>query len=112
MGASEWRVKRSGTAVAESGERVMDMTRGPNRERQGSFDTPCGVVRASTFKRLGEQERWSADGVLSVKGSALQPDPRREGEDAHIRIVADRPEERAAPPPPQDAPPAIRIFYV
>lgn len=67
--------KRSGTAAAEVGERVMFMTRGPNKESQWSFGpsafglwlatrtqeecvgTPKGVSRAWAIKRKREQDK-------------------------------------------------------
>lgn len=68
--------KRTGTTMTEIGERVLFLTRGPNREREWPFGTwlglvtrtqeafvgaAQGVVRAWTIKRVGEQGRWNAE---------------------------------------------------
>lgn len=45
--------------------------------------------------------------VLAVGGTTLQPDPVRQGEEVHIRIVAAR-AAGEAPAPPPEAPPAPR----
>lgn len=65
--------KRAGTAVAEFGDMVMFLKKGPNRERQCSFGiwlglvtrtqetylgTPDGVVHAWAIRTVGEHERW------------------------------------------------------
>lgn len=107
--------KRSGAAVAEFGERVMYMARGPNRDRRWSFGvwqglvmrtreaylgTPEGVVRAWTVKRLAEQERWKVEDVKAARGTTQRPDPNREGEEVHIHIPGERPPEATPAPPP------------
>lgn len=49
-------------------------------------------------------------GVLAIRGTTQQPDPRRDGEDVHICIAAERrPAQVQAPPP--TAPPSVRSFY-
>lgn len=107
-------LRRSGAAGAEFGERVMLMTKGPNRVRQWYFgvwlglatrtqDThigrPEGVAHAWANKRIGAHDRWKAEDVLGVCGPTSHPDPRRDGEIANVRSLD------AAPlPPPQTAP--------
>lgn len=76
--------------AAEFGESVMFMTKGPRKERQWSFGTwpgrvaltreawigtPDGVARPWTIKRTGEQDMWSKDDVLAIRGTTLRPDP-------------------------------------
>lgn len=116
--------KRNGAAVAEFGEKVMFLTRRPNKENKWSFGTLLGlvtrtqetyigsaegVVRAWTIKRIAEQERWNADELLAMRGTVQQPDPRREGENVHICIAADA-NPAQAPAPPRVAPPHGQEF--
>lgn len=106
--------KKFGTAVAEYGERVMFVVRGPNRDRQCSFGlwlgffartqevylgTPDGVVRACTIKRIAEQDKWKTDDP-AARGTTHQPDPRPESEEVQIRISAERPHEAVLVLPP------------
>lgn len=85
----------SAAAVAEFGERVMSMVAAPNKDRQRSLGiwlglvtrtqeslagTPEGVIRTWTLKRIGTQERWSSEGLLAIRCTTRQPDPRRGGE--------------------------------
>lgn len=76
--------RRAGTAVAESGDNAMCMTRAPNRDRQWPFGmrlglatrtresylgAPKGVARAWTVKRIAEQERWTAADITAMRGA-------------------------------------------
>lgn len=54
---------------------------------------------------------WKVEAVKAVKGTTQRPDPRREGEDVHIKIPSEGPQE-ASPAPPPDAPPAVRSFCI
>lgn len=56
-------------------------------------------------------EERRSDDKLAVRGTAHKPDPRREGEDVHILITAERPPEKV-PVPPQDAPPELNNFNI
>lgn len=81
------------------------------RAQESFIGTPDGVVWAWTFKRVGEQDRWRHEDVLALKGTTQQQDPRRQGEDANIRIAAERvPED--LPAPPAEAPPVVRSSYI
>lgn len=50
--------------------------------------------------------------VLTVRGSIQQAGLRKEGEDVRISIAAEGIPGDEAPPPPPDAPPTIRSFYI
>lgn len=117
---------RSGAVVAEFGERIMFLTRAPNKERHWPFGvwlglvmrtqetcvwTTEGVVRAWKVEGTGEQDKWRADEVSVAKCAKQQTDPRREGEFLHTRITAER-DQAEYPVPPKDTPPIMRSFCI
>lgn len=62
----------------------------PLRGEEEDEETPNGPARAWPVKRRGEQDRRGVGDVLATRCTTQQPDPRREGEGAHIRITTER----------------------
>lgn len=64
---------------------------------------------------MGQEEgasscAWQSRPLEVVPRSTQSPDPRREGEEAHKRIMGER-HQFEVPVPPPEAPPAARTFY-
>ena len=65
--------------------------------------TPEGVVRARTFKRRPEDERWNAEAMLSMTGTPAKPNPQAPGHDIPVHIRIQVPEVGEVPGEPAPA---------
>lgn len=106
--------KRLEKAVAEFGNSVVFLTKGPRKKKQWPFGTwlglvigahealngtPQGIAPAWTTERTGEQSGLQFNDLLAIRGTMQRPDAGREGRKVPIRIVAVRvPTELPAPP--------------
>ena len=107
--------------VVPFGEKVWYHESRDGKERKEKFTSECkegiwlghtrnsneavvgtkeGVVRAYSIKRQDEDQRWSAEAIMQMKGSPQQPDPKKASIQIPIRVSFD--------PPAREAPDASR----
>ena len=114
-----WKGKRFAREVAEFGEQVLYLRAGSRgidkfntrwedgvwlgvRDETGEIiiGTDQGVIKARDFKRRGsDQERWSAEAVLGIKGVPWEPVPGRAQDEVPVRVYLPQESE---PPQPVD----------
>ena len=97
---TNWKVLYNQNRAGEGAENLLE-----SEERHGIclghsrtsnevlVGTKEGVVRAYSWSRQPEDQRWDARMIEEMRGTPQQPDPRKPGEVIPVHVGFDAPEE-------------------